>query len=122
MKKLKLYILSGFISVIIILLTRWIAINSNISILSEICFYFHAIPFVIEFLEGITILVILYYFILWVIMSLFLILIIKSYESAKNKKIILISTISICTLIILSIFWIEYCINKEVSTTNLMSI
>jgi uncharacterized protein YycO len=113
MKKINPYILSGIISVIIIILTGWLASNSNISILSEFCFYFHLFPFIIGFSGGSSLLVILYYFILWIVLSLFIILIIKSYQSAKHKKAILISTISICALAILSVIWIDYSIKKE---------
>gem|GEM_PF-5843532 len=90
MKKLTPYILSALISALVILLTGWIAFSSNISILHDICFYFHLIPFGIGFSGGSTISIILYYSILWIVLALVMLPIVKIHDSAKSKRLILI--------------------------------
>jgi hypothetical protein len=112
MKKRTLF-LSGLISVIIILLTGWIGAYSNISGLQEICFYFHLIPFGIGFSGGNTSSIIIYYLILWIVLALVMNPIIIIFDSLKNKRLILITIISICTLVFLCIVWIDYTQNKE---------
>lgn len=113
MKKLGPYIVSGIISVIIILLTGWIAFYRGTSILHDICFFFHLIPFGIGFSGGGTASVILYYFILWIVLAVVIIPIVAIYNSSRNKRLILISIISICSLGFLGAVWVDYSRDKE---------
>ncbi len=113
MNKFTPYFLSAKISLVIILLTGWIAFSSNISILQEICFYFHLIPFGIGFSGGSTLLIILYYLALLFVVSLITFPLVQIYYSSKNKRIILISTFSILSLIFLTVIWFEHSIKRE---------
>lgn len=115
MKNFKTYLLSALISIAIILSTGWIAFNSHtsISILHEICFYFHLIPFGIGFTGGSELSMFLYYFALWSVITLVLIPIVKLFHSSKNKRNILITIISLFTIGTITIIWIDQSIKTE---------
>lgn len=115
MKKLTPYFFSAFISLTIILITGWISFYSHtsITVLHEICFYFHLISFGIGYSGGSTSLIVLYYVGLWCIITLILIPIVKIFNSSKNKRFTLITIICLITLATLSITWIDHSIKKE---------
>lgn len=115
MKKITPYFLSALISLTIILITGWIAFYSHtsISILHEVCFYFHLIPFGIGFSGGSTSSMVLYYFGLWSVITLVLIPIVKLFNSSKNKHLILTAIISLFTLATITIIWVDQSIKKE---------
>ena len=113
MSKSRLIFISGLISVIIILVTGWIASYSDVSILGEICFYFHFIPFGIGFAGGGAASILLYYSILWIVLTVIMIPIVSFFDSAKNKRLILVSTFLILALGFLIILWIDHSIENK---------
>jgi len=115
LKNFKTYLLTALISITIIFATGWVAFGSHtsISVLHEICFYFHLIPFRIAFTGGSETSMILYYLGLWFIITLVLIPIVKVIKSSKNRRKILISLISIITIGIIAIVLIDWNIKTE---------
>ncbi len=89
MKKYKPFITGGVISILFILITITILVSSqNIESIYNIAFLFHRIPFKIAFSGGSPVLIILYYFTLWIVLTLILsfiyLLIVKLNENSKK--------------------------------------
>lgn len=113
MKKYSVIFTSSIISVLFILVTGWIAFGNAMSVAFEFSFLFHLIPFGIGFTGGASILIYLYYLLLWGALSLLISPIIRAFNSSKNK--IKFLTISTAPLILLTIIvvYIDYSRSKE---------
>lgn len=97
MKKAIVYIIvSGIIAAFWLLLTGWLAFGHFTrydSFLHTFSFYFHIIPFGIGFGGGTTISFYISYLIIWLVITLFLVPIVKVYFSIKRKKLFLSLTV-----------------------------
>lgn len=104
---------SSIISAVFILLTGWISFSHTISILFEFTFIFHLIPFGIGFTGGATILIFVYYFLLWIGLSLLFSPIVRAFYSSRNKLKFLFFSITPLILVSLAVLYIDYSNNKE---------
>ena len=108
MRKYNVYISSGIVSAIWLLLTGWISFGHQISHLFEFFALFHIIPWAIGFSEGTTIWFYLSYLFTWIVLSLLFIPIVKKYCSSKYKKLILTFTVGPITFLLLFGFYADY--------------
>lgn len=113
MKKYSVIITSSIISVLFILLTGWISFSHTISVLFDFTFVFHIIPFGIGFAGGASILIFVYYFFLWLALSLLISPIVRAFYSSKNKIKFLTFSITPLILITVIVAYIDYSVNKE---------
>ena len=105
MRKYTIYISSGIVSAIWLLLTGWISLGHQISYLFDFSFLFHLIPWGIGFSEGTTIWFYLAYLLTWVVLSFLFIPIVKVYYSSKFKKLFLTFTVGpIIFLLLLGLY------------------
>lgn len=113
MRKYSVIIASSIISVLFILVTGWIAFGLTMSIAFEFAFLFHLIPFGIGFTGGASILIYLYYLILWAILSLMINPIVRAFYSSKNKTKFLAFSTAPLILVTIIVVYIDYSKNKE---------
>ena len=113
MKKYSVLITSSIISALFILVTAWIAFGHAISVASEFALLFHLFPFGIGFAGGASILIFLYYLLLWVVLSLLFSPIVKVFYLSKNRTKFL--TFSTATIILAAIIvtYVDYSKNNE---------
>ncbi len=113
MKKYSVIITSSIISVLFLLVTGWVAFGDAMSVAFEFAFLFHLIPFVIGFTGGTSILIYLYYLLLWVGLSLLISPIVRAFYSSKNKTKFLIFSTAPLILVTIIVVYIDYSKNKK---------
>ena len=84
-RKKVVFIISGFTSLIFILLTVLGGLYFQVSGLKEFCYIFHVIPFGLSYTEGLNAWVYLYYIALWFFVSLGMYIVINTYLIVNNK-------------------------------------
>jgi len=113
MKKYSAIFTSSIISILFIVVTGWIAFGNALSVAFEFAFLFHLIPFGIGFTGGASILIFLYYLLLWVVLSLLISPITKAFYLSKNKTKFLTFSIAPIILITIIVVYIDYSKNME---------
>lgn len=113
MKKYLVIITSSIISVLFILLTGWIAFGHAMSVAFEFAFLFHLIPFGIGFTGGASILIFLYYILLWAGLSLLISPIVRAFNKSENKAKFLTFSTAPLILVAIIIVYIDFSKNKE---------
>ncbi|MCB9425905.1 MAG: hypothetical protein H6584_02580 [Flavobacteriales bacterium] len=107
--------IGGTLSVLFILTTWLIAFHYQIEILYELSFMIHLIPFGIGFGGGSSILIIAYYFVLWLILSVILKGLASLFFRSKSKKKIMIFTFLGFGILFSLISYINYAEAKAVN-------
>ncbi|MEX2596467.1 MAG: hypothetical protein WEC59_06000, partial [Salibacteraceae bacterium] len=113
MKKYSVIITSSIISALFILVTGWISFGNAMSVAFEFAFIFHLIPFGIGFTGGASIIIYLYYLLLWVGLSLLISPIVKTFYSSKNKTRFLTFSTTPLILVTIIVVYIDYSKNKD---------
>lgn len=113
MKKYSVIITSSIISVLFILVTGWIAFGNAMSVAFEFSFLFHLISFGIGFTGGASILIYLYYLLLWVGLSFLISPIVRAFYSSKNKTKFLIFSTAPLILVTIIVMYIDYSKNRH---------
>lgn len=113
MKKYSVIITSSIISILFILVTGWISFGNAMSVAFEFAFIFHVIPFGIGFTGGASIMIYLYYLLLWIGLSLLISPIVRAFYSSKNKTKFLTFSTAPLILVTIIVVYIDYSKNKE---------
>lgn len=113
MKKYSVLITSSIISALFILVTGWIAFGHTMSVAFEFAFLFHLIPFGIGFTGGASILIFLYYILLWTVLSLLISPIVSAFYSSQNKTKFLAFSTAPLILVTIIVVYIDYSKDKD---------
>jgi len=101
-------IASSLISALFILLTGWISFSYAQSVLFEITFIFHLIPFGIGFAEGTSVWIYIYYLVLWICLSCLFSPLVIAYQESRNKRRFLSVAIAPVIAVLIISFSIDY--------------
>lgn len=113
MNKHSVIITSSIISVLFIFVTGWIAFGHAMSVVFEFAFLFHLIPFGIGFAGGASVLILLYYLLLWAGLSLLISPIVRAFYLSKSKTKFLTFSTTPIVLVTIIVVYIDYSKNKE---------